>query len=122
MGKDPGSMYAFCFTIPYGFVLMLGGVIGFLKGSTVSLVMGAGLGALITAMGFRSVSSHKKRLDHHTGDWAHLLPHLRDQRDDVSPLRQDRRHHASPADMCPLDGYEFISDLPVGSTAATQIS
>jgi len=55
-------MYAFCFTIPYGFILMLGGVIGFLKGSTVSLVMGAGFGALIVAMGFRSVSSHKKGL------------------------------------------------------------
>ena len=47
-------MYPFCFTIPYGFMLVIGGIVGFLQGSQVSLVMGSGFGALIAAIVFRS--------------------------------------------------------------------
>ena len=39
-------MHDFCFTIPYGFAVLAGGVLGYLRrGSTASLAGGAGAGA-----------------------------------------------------------------------------
>jgi len=48
-------MHDFCFTYPYGFLVLLGGLIGFLKkGSTDSLVGGVGSGALLLLAGYLS--------------------------------------------------------------------
>ncbi|EPS68413.1 hypothetical protein M569_06356 [Genlisea aurea] len=56
-------MHDFCFTIPYGLLLVLGGVFGFVKkGSTASLAGGAGTGALLILAGYLSLQAfHKKR-------------------------------------------------------------
>ena len=49
------KMHDFCFTYPYGFVVLLGGLIGFLKkGSTQSLMGGVGSGALLLLAGYVS--------------------------------------------------------------------
>ncbi|KAL9232341.1 hypothetical protein vseg_007465 [Gypsophila vaccaria] len=54
-------MHDFCFTIPYGFVLVLGGLIGFAKkGSLVSLAGGSGAGLLLVFAGYLSLHSFKK--------------------------------------------------------------
>ena len=46
-------MHAFCYSVPYGIIVMCGGVAGyFLKGSLMSLVMGLLFGGLSTALGF----------------------------------------------------------------------
>ena len=48
-------MHDFCFTYPYGFVVLLGGVFGFLrKGSTASLWGGVGSGLLLLLAGYLS--------------------------------------------------------------------
>ncbi|KAM5585647.1 protein FATTY ACID EXPORT 6 [Rosa sericea] len=56
-------MHDFCFTIPYGLLLMGGGVFGyFRKGSTASLFGGAGIGLLLTLAGYLSLQAfHKKK-------------------------------------------------------------
>ena len=49
----PLDMHDFCFTLPYGALLILGGVFGFLrKGSIPSLAGGAGTGALLCLAGY----------------------------------------------------------------------
>ncbi|KAL2651951.1 hypothetical protein R1flu_020079 [Riccia fluitans] len=54
-------MHDFCFTLPYGFVLLIGGLIGFLrKGSTSSLLGGAGSGLLLLLAGKLSLGSFHK--------------------------------------------------------------
>ncbi|KAK3266877.1 hypothetical protein CYMTET_24531 [Cymbomonas tetramitiformis] len=53
-------MHDFCMTIPYGFIIALGGVMGFvMKGSTKSLMMGGGSGALLMILGFFSLTIWK---------------------------------------------------------------
>merc|ERR1711862_156762 len=53
-------LHDFCFTIPYGFILLLGGVIGAVfKGSMKSLMYGGGSGALIMGLGFLSLKVWK---------------------------------------------------------------
>ncbi|XP_068311848.1 protein FATTY ACID EXPORT 5-like [Pyrus communis] len=51
-------MHDFCLTIPYGLVLIGGGVFGyFRKGSTASLAGGAGIGLLLTLAGYISLKA-----------------------------------------------------------------
>uniref|UniRef100_A0A0E0GPQ2 Uncharacterized protein n=1 Tax=Oryza nivara TaxID=4536 RepID=A0A0E0GPQ2_ORYNI len=55
-------MHDFCFTIPYGFAVLAGGVLGYARrGSTASLVGGAGAGALLLLAGFVSLKAFEKR-------------------------------------------------------------
>ncbi|KAM1873701.1 hypothetical protein ACFX13_007507 [Malus domestica] len=55
-------MHDFCFTIPYGLVLIGGGVFGyFKKGSTASLAGGAGIGFLLTLAGYISLKAFEKK-------------------------------------------------------------
>ena len=55
-------MHDFCFTIPYGLILVAGGVIGYLKkGSTASLAGGVGTGLVLIIAGYLSVKAFEKR-------------------------------------------------------------
>ncbi|XP_009776235.1 protein FATTY ACID EXPORT 6 [Nicotiana tabacum] len=55
-------MHDFCFTIPYGLILVCGGIIGyFKKGSTVSLAGGLGTGFLLILAGYLSLQAFHKR-------------------------------------------------------------
>lgn len=55
-------MHDFCFTIPYGLVLILGGIIGYAtKGSLASLGGGTGAGLLLILAGYLSLNAFKKR-------------------------------------------------------------
>ncbi|KAF5196073.1 Fatty acid export 5-like [Thalictrum thalictroides] len=55
-------MHDFCFTIPYGLVMVIGGVIGFAKKrSTASLAGGFGTGFLLLIAGYVSLKAFKKR-------------------------------------------------------------
>ncbi|GER54881.1 transmembrane proteins 14C [Striga asiatica] len=55
-------MHDFCFTIPYGILLVAGGVIGYVKkGSAASLGGGAGTGLLLILAGYLSLQAYHKR-------------------------------------------------------------
>ncbi|XP_044482277.1 protein FATTY ACID EXPORT 6 [Mangifera indica] len=55
-------MHDFCFTIPYGLILVGGGVVGFVKkGSIPSLAGGAGIGLLLILAGWLSLKAFEKR-------------------------------------------------------------
>ena len=55
-------MHDFCFTIPYGLVLVIGGVIGYMKkGSMASLGGGAGTGLVLIFAGYLSLKAFEKR-------------------------------------------------------------
>ena len=55
-------MHDFCFTIPYGLILVAGGVIGYLKkGSTASLGGGVGTGLVLILAGYLSLKAFEKR-------------------------------------------------------------
>ncbi|KAG2315988.1 hypothetical protein Bca4012_066831 [Brassica carinata] len=56
-------MHDFCFTIPYGMLLIGGGFIGFMKkGSITSFAGGAGTGLLLILAGYLSLNAfHKKK-------------------------------------------------------------
>ncbi|CAN6452268.1 unnamed protein product [Victoria cruziana] len=55
-------MHDFCFTIPYGIVVVVGGVLGYArKGSVLSLAGGAGAGLLLLLAGFISLKAFEKR-------------------------------------------------------------
>lgn len=57
-------MHDFCFTIPYGFVVVLGGLVGFLrKGSSASLMGGGAAGSLLLLAGYLSLQAFKKDTD-----------------------------------------------------------
>jgi len=61
--KKQAYMHDFCLTIPYGFLVAVGGLMGFvMAGSTKSLMMGGGSGALIMGLGFLSLNRWKARL------------------------------------------------------------
>ncbi|KAB5534809.1 hypothetical protein DKX38_017895 [Salix brachista] len=54
-------MHDFCFTIPYGLVIMIGGVIGYLKkGSVASLGGGVGTGLVLIFAGYLSLKAFSK--------------------------------------------------------------
>ncbi|XAR56678.1 hypothetical protein NMG60_11037248 [Bertholletia excelsa] len=55
-------MHDFCFTIPYGLLLVFGGVVGFAsKGSPASLAGGVGTGLLLVLAGYLSLKAFGKR-------------------------------------------------------------
>ncbi|XP_010519271.1 PREDICTED: protein FATTY ACID EXPORT 5-like [Tarenaya hassleriana] len=55
-------MHDFCFTIPYGLLLVCGGVFGYLRrGSTVSLAGGVGTGFLLILAGYLSLKAFEKK-------------------------------------------------------------
>ncbi|XP_042420172.1 protein FATTY ACID EXPORT 5-like [Zingiber officinale] len=55
-------MHDFCFTIPYGLLVLVGGVIGYVRrGSTASLAGGAGSGLVLLIAGFISLKAFEKR-------------------------------------------------------------
>ncbi|KAL5548342.1 hypothetical protein UlMin_003573 [Ulmus minor] len=55
-------MHDFCFTIPYGLILVAGGAIGYLKkGSTASLAGGLGTGFVLILAGYLSLKAFEKR-------------------------------------------------------------
>ncbi|KAL3736325.1 protein FATTY ACID EXPORT 6 [Eucalyptus grandis] len=55
-------MHDFCFTIPYGLLLVIGGVIGYLRKKSVnSLAGGAGTGFLLLVAGYLSLKAFEKR-------------------------------------------------------------
>ncbi|XP_021892996.1 protein FATTY ACID EXPORT 6-like [Carica papaya] len=55
-------MHDFCFTIPYGLILIAGGIIGYVKrGSTSSLAGGAGSGLLLILAGYLSLKAFEKK-------------------------------------------------------------
>lgn len=55
-------MHDFCLTIPYGLVLVVGGVIGYVKkGSVASLGGGVGTGLLLILAGYLSLKAFEKR-------------------------------------------------------------
>merc|ERR1712216_280281 len=59
MGTVLPLMFPFCLTMPYGGIVLFGGVMGFLaKGSLPSLLAGGGSGALLCAIGFKSYKLH----------------------------------------------------------------
>ncbi|KAG6756603.1 hypothetical protein POTOM_040038 [Populus tomentosa] len=54
-------MHDFCFTIPYGLVIVIGGVIGYLrKGSVASLGGGVGTGLVLIFAGYLSLKAFSK--------------------------------------------------------------
>jgi len=59
--RKPGKMHDFCFTIPYGLVIVIGGVIGYLrKGSVASLGGGVGTGLVLIFAGYLSLKAFSK--------------------------------------------------------------
>ncbi|KAF8026215.1 hypothetical protein BT93_F2886 [Corymbia citriodora subsp. variegata] len=55
-------MHDFCFTIPYGLLLVIGGLIGYLKKKSVaSLGGGGGAGLLLILAGYLSLKAFEKR-------------------------------------------------------------
>ncbi|XP_015898577.1 protein FATTY ACID EXPORT 5 [Ziziphus jujuba] len=55
-------MHDFCFTIPYGLILGVGGLIGYLrKGSTSSLAGGLGTGFLLILAGYISLKAFGRK-------------------------------------------------------------
>lgn len=55
-------MHDFCFTIPYGMLLIGGGFIGYMKkGSITSFAGGAGTGLLLILAGFLSLKAFEKK-------------------------------------------------------------
>mmetsp|Transcript_67908 Transcript_67908/g.83252 ORF Transcript_67908/g.83252 Transcript_67908/m.83252 type:complete len:119 (+) Transcript_67908:70-426(+) len=53
--------YSFCFSLPYGFIVFVGGIIGFLtKGSKMSLMMGSITGGLTMLFGYIALQNYHK--------------------------------------------------------------
>lgn len=56
------KMHDFCFTIPYGVAVTIGGLVGYLrKGSMVSLAGGLGTGLMLLLAGQMSLKAFEKR-------------------------------------------------------------
>ncbi|KAF2288750.1 hypothetical protein P3X46_027175 [Hevea brasiliensis] len=55
-------MHDFCFTIPYGLILVVGGLVGYVKkGSMASLGGGVGTGLLLVLAGYLSLKAFGRR-------------------------------------------------------------
>ncbi|KAJ9672090.1 hypothetical protein PVL29_025655 [Vitis rotundifolia] len=55
-------MHDFCFTIPYGLVLVAGGIVGYAKkGSLASLGGGLGIGFVLILAGYLSLKAFEKK-------------------------------------------------------------
>ncbi|POO00376.1 TMEM14 family [Trema orientale] len=55
-------MHDFCFTIPYGLIVVIGGVVGYLKkGSTASFAGGVGSGLVLILAGYLSLKAFEKK-------------------------------------------------------------
>ncbi|XP_065862358.1 protein FATTY ACID EXPORT 5-like [Euphorbia lathyris] len=55
-------MHDFCFTIPYGLILVVGGIIGYVKkGSMASLGGGGGTGLILILAGYLSLKAFERR-------------------------------------------------------------
>ena len=55
-------MHDFCFTIPYGLLLVVGGLVGYSKkGSLASLGGGVGTGLLLILAGYLSLKAFERR-------------------------------------------------------------
>eukprot|EP00746_Dinoflagellata_sp_MGD_P012389 gnl/MRDRNA2_/MRDRNA2_126416_c0_seq1.p1 gnl/MRDRNA2_/MRDRNA2_126416_c0~~gnl/MRDRNA2_/MRDRNA2_126416_c0_seq1.p1 ORF type:complete len:117 (-),score=23.96 gnl/MRDRNA2_/MRDRNA2_126416_c0_seq1:65-415(-) len=53
-------MHAFCISIPFGMMLMCGGLMGYLKkGSLPSLAAGTGLGGIISSLGYLGLQKYQ---------------------------------------------------------------
>ncbi|CAI7780636.1 unnamed protein product [Closterium sp. NIES-53] len=66
-------MHDFCFTIPYGSLLILGGLIGFLrKGSTASLIGGVASGAILCLIAAIQLKLFKQRKNSFAAIFAQL--------------------------------------------------
>mmetsp|Transcript_72700 Transcript_72700/g.116014 ORF Transcript_72700/g.116014 Transcript_72700/m.116014 type:complete len:121 (+) Transcript_72700:86-448(+) len=51
--------HSFCFSIPYGIIVSIGGLIGFIKkGSTMSLIMGLLFGGISAALGYSAYQKY----------------------------------------------------------------
>ncbi|TMW69059.1 hypothetical protein Poli38472_001215 [Pythium oligandrum] len=54
-------MYDFCLTLPYGFLLGVGGIIGYVNsGSTTSIIAGGASGLFLTLVGYASLQEYKQ--------------------------------------------------------------
>ncbi|KAG9454078.1 hypothetical protein H6P81_006982 [Aristolochia fimbriata] len=61
-------MHDFCLTIPYGLIVLAGGVVGYVKrGSTASLAGGAGSGILLLIAGILTLKAFEKRKNSYIG-------------------------------------------------------
>ncbi|XP_068644363.1 protein FATTY ACID EXPORT 6-like [Aristolochia californica] len=61
-------MHDFCLTIPYGLIVLAGGVVGYVKrGSTASLAGGAGSGILLLIAGILTLKAFEKRKNSYFG-------------------------------------------------------
>lgn len=55
-------MHDFCFTIPYGLIIVGGGLVGYFKrGSTASLAGGLGSGLVLILAGYLSLKAFERR-------------------------------------------------------------
>lgn len=55
-------MHDFCLTIPYGLILVVGGLVGYLKkGSTASLGGGVGTGLVLILAGYLSFKAFERK-------------------------------------------------------------
>ena len=49
--------YAFCFTLPFGALIVIGGLIGFIVSNSIpSLVAGGGVGIVISLLGYSDLA------------------------------------------------------------------
>jgi len=53
-------MYDFCFAFPYGGLLVIGGLLGYAKGSRVSLIAGTLSGCTIMGLGYWSLLTYRE--------------------------------------------------------------
>eukprot|EP00301_Raphidiophrys_heterophryoidea_P005071 c12166_g1_i1.p1 GENE.c12166_g1_i1~~c12166_g1_i1.p1 ORF type:complete len:134 (-),score=23.06 c12166_g1_i1:118-519(-) len=54
------QMFDFCLSIPYGLIVIVGGLLGGLKGSLASAVMGSASGGIVLWLGIQSYQEYQK--------------------------------------------------------------
>ncbi|CAN0090039.1 unnamed protein product [Discosporangium mesarthrocarpum] len=64
-------MHDFCLTIPYGMIMIFGGVVGFVtSGSKPSLIAGVVSGSLLTLLGYGGYKEYKRRNGQVSSSWT----------------------------------------------------